>query len=256
MRDGLSFRATAAIVVAFAIAMAYLESAVVVYLQGALGGRVGDIFPLRPAIEVGNLVLIEVGREVATLVMIGTIGALVGRTRVERLAWAAVVFGTWDIGYYAWLQVFSGWPGSLGTTDLLFLIPVPWVGPVWSPVIVSLALIGFGLAAAERLRSRASRALTVTGRHWVAGLAGGLLVILSWTVDSGRLLDGNLPGPYPWAILIAGLGVAMVGAADVLRTAMPGGPSPASPPGEHQTAVPTAREPAPPKAPSPGQPIT
>lgn len=80
-------------VLAYAVAMAYLESAVVVYLQLALGGSVGAIFPLRPAIETGDLVAIEVGRETATLVMIAAVGMLAGRTRVERLAWGAVVFG-------------------------------------------------------------------------------------------------------------------------------------------------------------------
>ncbi|TAL06059.1 MAG: hypothetical protein EPO00_11780 [Chloroflexota bacterium] len=216
MRKELSFRAAAAAVIGFAIAMAYLESAVVVYLQGALDGRVGEIFPLRPELAVGDYILIEVGREVATIVMIGAVGLLVGRSSLERLAWAAVVFGAWDIGYYAWLQVFSGWPGSLATTDLLFLIPLPWVGPVWSPIAVSVALVGAGLTAAARLHSGAS--LTVARRHWLAGLGGGFLVILSWTIDSGRLLDGTLPGPFPWPIFVIGLGLALAAAVDVFRT--------------------------------------
>jgi hypothetical protein len=215
MGSHLSFRATASVVLVFAVAMAYLESAVVVYLTLALGGQVGEIFPLRPAIEAGELVAIEVGREAATLVMIATVGVLVGRTWVERLAWSAVVFGAWDIGYYAWLYVFSGWPPSLGTTDLLFLIPVPWVGPVWSPVGVSVALIGVGLLAARTLRT--GRPLVLKRWHWVAGLVGGVLVILSWTIDAGRLADEGLPGPYPWPLFAAGMLVALVAALDVLR---------------------------------------
>jgi hypothetical protein len=222
MGSQLSFRATAVVVLVFAVAMAYLESAVVVYLTLALGGQVGEIFPLRPAIEAGELVAIEVGREAATLVMIGTVGMLVGRTWVERLAWSAVVFGAWDIGYYAWLYVFAGWPPSLGTTDLLFLIPVPWVGPVWSPVAVSVALVGVGLAAARSLRS--GRPLVLRGWHWAAGLAGGVLVILSWTIDFGSLVDGGLPGPYPWPLFAAGMVLALVAALDVLRGGRGSGP--------------------------------
>src|SRR5450759_3495984 len=168
MRGDLSFRRTAITVLVFAGAMAYLEAAVVVYLEGALGSHVGDIFPLRPAGELGNLIAIEAGREAATLVIIGAVGILVGRSRLERLAWSAVVFGVWDIGYYAWLHVFSGWPPSLDTLDLLFLIPVPWVGPVWSPVVVSEALVGVGLAAAWALRS--GRPMALSRWHWVAGL--------------------------------------------------------------------------------------
>lgn len=213
----LPFRATVIAVLALAIAMAYLESAVVVYLTLALGGEVGVLFPLQPAIETGDLVAIEVGREAATLVMIAAVGVLVGRTRVERLAWSAVVFGAWDIGYYAWLYVFSGWPPTLDTTDLLFLIPVPWVGPVWSPVAVSLALIGFGLAAA--VRERSGRALVLARRHWVAGLAGGALVILSWTIDATRVIGGGLPGPYPWPLFAAGMFMAVAAAVDALRSA-------------------------------------
>jgi hypothetical protein len=145
MGSTASFRMLAAVVIVYALAMAYLESAIVVYLTGALGGQVGVLFPLRPALEAGSLVAIEVGREVATLVMIGAVGVLAGRSLLERLAWAAVVFGAWDIGYYGWLWVFAGWPGSLETTDLLFLLPVPWVGPVWSPVAVSVALVAVGV---------------------------------------------------------------------------------------------------------------
>jgi len=215
MPSQLSFRATALSVVVFAVAMAYLEAAVVVYLQTALDGQVGAIFPLRPASEVGDLIAIEVGREAATLVIIAAIGTLVGRTWLERLAWGAVVFGVWDIGYYAWLYVFSGWPPSLDTTDLLFLLPVPWVGPVWSPVAVSLALVGFGLAAAWRLRS--GWRLTVTPWHWVAGLAGGFIVILSYTLDAARIIDGGLPGPYPWPVFAIGMAIALAAAVDVLR---------------------------------------
>jgi hypothetical protein len=219
MRRGLSFRATAAAVLGFAVAMAYLEAAVVVYLQLALGAQVGDIFPLRPAIEAGDLVLIEAGREAATLVMIGAIGALVGRTGLERLAWGAVVFGAWDIGYYAWLHVFSGWPPSLGTVDLLFVLPVPWVGPIWSPVVVSAALIGVGLTAAFLLRS--DRRLSVKRLHWAAALGGGLLVILSYTLDTRRLFSGGLPGPYPWPLFAIGMLLALSAAVHALRSAGP-----------------------------------
>jgi hypothetical protein len=213
----LSFRATTTAVVAYAVAMAYAEAAVVVYLERALGTRVGVLFPLRPALEAGDLVAIEAGREVATLVMIAAVGALAGRTWLERLAWGAVVFGAWDIGYYAWLHVFTGWPPSLGTVDLLFLLPVPWVGPVWSPSLVSAALIGVGLVAARMLRS--GRRLVVRPRHWVAAVAGGVAIVLSYTLDARQVMDGGLPGAYPWPIFVVGMILAFAAAMDVLRTA-------------------------------------
>jgi hypothetical protein len=211
----LSFRARAITVVAFAIAMAYLESAVVVYLTTALGGQVGVLFPFQPAAAVGSFAAIEVGREAATLVMIATIGILVGRSALERLAWAAVVFGTWDIAYYAWLWVFAGWPGSPSATDLLFLLPVPWVGPVWSPVVVSLALVSVGLAAAHRLD--AGGRLDVDRRHWAAGLAGGAIVILSYTLAAPAVLGGGMPGPYAWPVFLLGMALAVGAAVHAFR---------------------------------------
>jgi hypothetical protein len=202
--------------------MAYLEAAVVVYLQLALGAQVGAIFPLRPPDQTGGLIAIEAGREAATLVMIGAVAALVGRSWLERLAWGAVIFGVWDIGYYGWLYVFSGWPPSLGTPDILFLLPVPWVGPVWSPIVVSAALIGVGLIAARALR--AGRRLAIAPWHVAAGLGGGLLVILSYTLDAQHPIDGDLPGPYPWPVFAVGMLAALVAAGDSLRGARPGAP--------------------------------
>jgi len=237
MGGGQSFRATAVAVVAFAVAMAYLESAVVVYLQLALGAQVGAIFPLRPANEAGDLVAIEAGREVATLVMIGAVGALAGRTRLERVAWSAIVFGVWDIGYYAWLHVFSGWPPSLATVDLLFLLPVPWVGPIWSPVLVSAALVGVGLVAARTIRS--GRRLVLARWHWAAGFGGGSLVILSYTSGVTRLLDGGLPEPYPWPIFAAGMVLALAAAADALWRGHGRDPMPAGPEGSESDVSPS-----------------
>lgn len=217
MRASGAFRLTAIVLVAYAVAMAYVESAVVVYLQTALNAGVGPVLPLQPADQTGGLIGIEAGREAATIVMIAAVGFLAGRTWLERLAWGAVVFGIWDIGYYGWLYVFSGWPPSLGTPDVLFLLPVPWVGPVWSPMVVSAALIGVGLVAALAVRS--GRRLAVSRWHVIAGVGGGLLVILSYTLDAARLLDGGMPGPYPWPIFAAGMLAALGAAGDSLRRA-------------------------------------
>lgn len=211
--------ATAVVVVAFAIAMAFLESAVVVYLQRALDIETGAIFPLRDPAGVGDLAAIEVGREAATLVMLAAVGWLAGRSALERLAWTAVAFGTWDILYYAWLWVFVGWPPSLATWDLLFLIPVPWSGPVWSPVAVSVALIGFGLAAAARLR--AGRPVRAGPAQLLAGLAGGVIVVAAFCWNAPLLMEGGVPTDFPWPVFAAGMALAAWGAATALRPRLP-----------------------------------
>jgi hypothetical protein len=211
---GPGFAATAVAIVTYAVAMAYVEAAVVVYLRAAYGLAVGDIFPLHEPVGADPFATIEVGREAATLVMIGAVGWLVGRTGLERLAWAAVIFGIWDIGYYAGLSVMSGWPPSLGTWDLLFLIPVPWIGPVWAPIVVSAALVVTGLAAAARLR-RAERFRIGTWQV-AGGLSGGLLVVLSFTIDAARILDGDSPESFAWPLFLAGMIAAVTSAATAL----------------------------------------
>lgn len=216
---GAGFLATATAVVVDGVAMAFLEAAVVVYLQRALGIETGVLFPVREAGVMGDLATIEVGREAATLVMLAAVGWLAGRSALERLAWTAVAFGTWDILYYAWLWVFVGWPSSPGTWDLLFLIPVPWAGPVWSPVAVSLALVGLGLAAAARLRAGAP---VRAGRPQVAaGIVGGAIVILAFCWNAPLVLDGGIPTDFPWPVFAAGLALAAWGATTAL---WPGGP--------------------------------
>jgi hypothetical protein len=211
----MSFCSRAAVVICFAIAMAYLESAVVVYLQRALGITADQLFPLRGPEVVGDLAAIEGGREAATMLMLAGVGVLAGRRWTDRLAWMAVAFGVWDVFYYAWLWVFEGWPPGPGTWDVLFLIPVPWTGPVWAPVAVSVALIAFGLAVGARAVS--GPPLRIGPSDLLLGVGGGVGVVLSFTLDAGRIMDGGLPGWFPWPIFWAGMVLAMLGATMALR---------------------------------------
>jgi len=202
----MRFRSAALVVTAFAVAMAYLEAAVVVYLQRLLAITPDTLFPLRGSEVVGNLAAIEAGREVATLVMLVALGCLIGRGWVGRLAWTAVAFGVWDVFYYVWLWLFVGWPHSPTAWDVLFLIPVPWAGPVWAPMAVSACLIGFGLATARRVNLGS---MSRVGAGCVLGaVAGGLLVVLSFTANAPSLMSGGLPGWFPWPVFAVGVGLA------------------------------------------------
>lgn len=214
--DSSGFLRRAMIVGAYAFSMAYLESAVVVYLQRALSMTPATLFPLRDQTTLGGLGSIELGREVATLVMLVTLGWLAGRTPLERLAWTSVAFGIWDIGYYFWLWVFIGWPSSLGTTDLLFLIPVPWVAPVWAPMLVSLALTVFGLSVARRIRG--GLPMILQPKHWLLLVVGGLVVIGSFTLDAAHILDGGMPSAFAWPVFVVGVALAALGVALPLRS--------------------------------------
>lgn len=202
------FRSTAVLVLVFGVAFGYVEAAVVVYLTAAIGAGVG--LPIEDPATFAAFEAVEVVREAATLIMIAAVGWLVGRTPIERLAWSAVVFGTWDIVYYVGLRWAIGWPPALDTWDVLFLIPVAWVGPVWAPVAVSAALVGFGLLAARRLR--AGPALRLGVPEIGGGVAGGGLVILSFLVDSSRVLAGDLALWSGWPLFLAGMALAVAAA--------------------------------------------
>jgi hypothetical protein len=206
-----SFRATAVVVIALGAAMGYLEAVVVVYLRAALGLVELTPTPILDPAGFEAYAAMEIAREAATLVMIAAVGWLAGRSWVERLAWAAVVFGTWDIAYYVGLWVTIDWPPALDTWDLLFLIPVPWVGPVWAPLVVSMALIGCGLAAAQRIR--AGRPVQVGRLEVALALAGGALVILSFLPDAARVLDGDAAPWSTWPLFWLGMALAVVAAA-------------------------------------------
>ena len=90
-----------------------------------------------------------------------------------------------------------GWPASLFTWDILFLLPVPWAAPVLAPVLISITMISSGLFYLFR-PARPKRI------HWMAIVAGGLIVILSFTLNSQNLLAGGMPAPYPWWLLALG----------------------------------------------------
>jgi len=148
-------------IIAFAIVMAWIESAVVVYLREIYNIR--DI--TRDLItEVDQFTQIEIGREFATLIMLAAIGFLAGKNGQERIGYSCIAFGFWDIFYYIWLHVFIGWPESLLDWDILFLIPLPWWGPVLTPVLIAALMITGGIIAVGR--SAQNRAIRLNPVDW------------------------------------------------------------------------------------------
>ena len=188
----------------YAVAMAYLESAVVVYLR-AIYYPHGFDFPL--SLMPPEMVAIETGREAATLVMLLGVAMLAGADRWERFLAFCFSFGVWDIFYYAWLWLFLRWPSSLFTWDVLFLIPVPWIGPVLAPVLVSVALVT-GSLLMLRLKAQGVR-LGFSGPVWTAAVTGGLLVLGSFVLDFPSVLRQTLPPPFHWGVFAIGVGLTM-----------------------------------------------
>jgi hypothetical protein len=78
-----------AVISLFAIAMGFLESAVVVYLR-AIYYPGGFAFPLK--MITGPIAITELLREAATMIMILAIAMLSDRRRTVRLAWFIYMF--------------------------------------------------------------------------------------------------------------------------------------------------------------------
>jgi hypothetical protein len=155
-RGGLCLsRRTLGLAAAFGVAFGFVEAAVVVYLRLGLGlvplGNVKYPMPLQDIPH--QLLSIEVAREAATIVMLLSVAFLAARQARERWAMFLYVFALWDIAYYAGLWVTIGWPPSLLTDDILFLIPVPWISNVWYPLLVSGLSVAAVLAAGRLGRS-------------------------------------------------------------------------------------------------------
>ncbi|MFC1614846.1 hypothetical protein ACFL5K_06075 [Gemmatimonadota bacterium] len=184
----------------FAVSMAYLESAVVVYLR-ALYYPQGFSFPMVMIEQ--QMVLVEIGRELSTLVMIAVVAHFAGKIFYERFAVFCILFGIWDIFYYIWLKILLDWPDSLFTLDVLFLIPLPWIGPVLSPVIVAVSLVIGGGLILNRIGYGGRFAPNL--REWVIASGGAALVLLSYTCDLDATLDFAMPKPYRWELLIVGV---------------------------------------------------
>jgi len=167
----------------FSIAMAYLESAIVVYLR-ALYYPEGFAFPLK--IIEKNIVITEFFREIATVIMLAGAGIMAGRKNIEKFAFFIYSFAVWDIFYYVFLKILLNWPASFFTWDILFLIPSPWVGPVIGPIINSLTMILLG--ACIVYFTEKGKAVKVSRLEWTLLIGGSLIVIFAYTEEYLRFM--------------------------------------------------------------------
>lgn len=183
----------------FIVAMAIVESAIVVYLR-RLYYPDGFGFPLKP-IDVSTYA-IELAREAATVVMLCAVGVLAGRRFWERFAYFSVAFGIWDIFYYIWLKIFINWPASLFDWDILFLLPLPWIGPVIAPCSIAVIMIVVGFAII-RLTYRGVD-FHPTRLTWILVLTGTAILLYSFMHDLNATIRFQMPQPYRYELLIIG----------------------------------------------------
>jgi hypothetical protein len=163
--------------------MGALEAIVVVYLR-QIYYPAGFDFPL--ILLSPRMFFVECLREIATIAMLIMVGVIAGKNALQRFACFLFAFAVWDIFYYVWLKVLLNWPASFLTWDLLFLIPVPWVGPVLAPIIVSLTMILF--SAAIIYFQASDIRVKIKWSEWSLTLIGALIIILTFVWDYTQII--------------------------------------------------------------------
>ena len=187
------------VVVVFAAAMAWVEAAAVYYLR-VLVDRLEPHQP-NPLPIAGMVGGVELVREAATLIMLVAVGMLAGRTWRQRAGYAAIAFGAWDILYYVFLRIMTGWPRSIFDWDILFLLPLPWWGPVLAPVSIAVLMIVWGTLATQRVHAGAPAALRKVWALNAAGIALALYVFMADSIRGVRAgvdVTSILPSSFEW----------------------------------------------------------
>jgi hypothetical protein len=190
----------------FAAAFGFVETAVVVYLR-ALFYPDGFDFPIEILALGDTVTMTELAREVATLLMLLGTAGLAARRFWGRFGAFAYAFGIWDIVFYIGLKVVLDWPESLGTWDVLFLIPGVWTGPVWSPLVIAVLL---AVCGARMMQDEArGRVPALRWTHWVAGAVSLLLLLTAFLWNHEPVYRGEMHGAFPWPVWLAGIVVGL-----------------------------------------------
>jgi hypothetical protein len=220
----VSWKQTVIALLLFGTAFGYVEAAVVSYLRFLHepvrrrfypDRQPGELFPLLTREQVAaadpeqhRVLLMEIGREAATIVMLAGTALAVA---TDLAVWAAafvIAFGAWDITFYLFLKILLDWPASPYTWDILFIIPVPWVSPVLAPVLVSAAMIGAGI---WHLRRKAIDNPVRLGRlNWTGIVVGATTIIVSFTLDYRNVVRAGMPNPFHWTLFGIGMTIGVV----------------------------------------------
>jgi hypothetical protein len=168
--------------------MGMFEGSVVVYLR-ALYYPSGFNFPLVPF---DNLIgLTELIRELASLFMLLSVGIIAGKNFSQRFAWFLYSFAVWDIIYYVFLYLILGWPQSLLTWDVLFLLPVTWTGPVIAPVLISILMIILAFII-YHFNIKTKNKVKILRKEWIVLISGSVIVFISFIWDYCRFLINHI----------------------------------------------------------------
>jgi hypothetical protein len=158
--DTKSIRINLVFLIIFGVAFGFVEAAVVYYLRDLLNFHAGYVITnYRTLLNLGfitfvtpghsllinsRITSIEVIRETATIIMLISVAFIAGKNRKQRLSAFLITFACWDISYYVFLKILDNWPSNFLTKDVYFLIPVTWIGPVITPLIISAIMLAVG----------------------------------------------------------------------------------------------------------------
>jgi len=190
----------------FALAMAYVEAALVVHLrQLYYADNLLAIFPLR-LLSHSDLV-IELIREAATILMLVAVAFLTERDIGRRFAAFVYAFGIWDLAYYGCLKLLIDWPQTWLEWDVLFLLPWPWFGPWLTPAVIALLFASWGawilLSTCQPRFTRLSATLFVAGA--VLGLSAFLLPAAGLLLQGEIAFQGYQPEAFAWSLFVPGV---------------------------------------------------
>ena len=190
-----------------ALAFGWIEASVVVYLREIYNQELA-LWPAGAAgLQVtivslpGHLVALEMVREASTILLLGAVAWLAGRGVADRAGAFLLAFGVWDVAYYAVLKLVLGWPDSPGAWDILFLIPLPWVAPVWAPVTVATLFIVAGSYLFWTPLHRRQYYWPDVG----VLAASALLTVAAFLVESSAAIDHRVPERFPGWLFWAGV---------------------------------------------------
>ncbi|MEJ2703693.1 MAG: hypothetical protein P8Z79_14745 [Sedimentisphaerales bacterium] len=211
------------VAIVFSIAFGYIEAAVVVYLREIFHPG-GFTFPMTVFGKTPSslrILLTEIGREAATIVLIFTGAWLFGRNRRQRIAYSLVIFAIWDIFYYVWLKVLLDWPASIMDWDILFLIPLTWASPFFYPVLISVTMFVF--AVIILCWDSFGWSIRTTLSHWLAFALSAVIVVESFVIAGVHITEPDYASYfYPWLFVVGYL----LGVATFIMCLFKSGPQP------------------------------
>ena len=192
------------IAVLFSIALGYIDAAVVVYLRTIFFPE-GFVFPLL-GFGVGQLwdklLPTETGREAAVFLVIFIAVCLLSRQPQQRFAYFLLIFAVWDVFYYVWLKLLTGWPASVMDWDILFLMPAVWASPVLAPLLISLAMIV--CAVVILYRCSVGRPLQAALPDLVGAAFAGFVMVLSFCIAGQYISETSYCSHFYWLVFALG----------------------------------------------------